>query len=170
MRKATIRPQKLENFFQEYLQRLQLNNINVFFCRHDGILLYRQNTLTDQLNESSIGALLGGVWQAAQAIAGFLPPRQENEVFRLSFDTSGRGLYILPYTLQGQDYYLASIYDDQINPGALKLRLRDLMTKLDEFLNTSEVDSSLSKGENQYLFRDITDEEINKLFAFSGKL
>ncbi|MEI8345930.1 MAG: hypothetical protein WCG27_00575 [Pseudomonadota bacterium] len=167
---AVNQPQKLEKFFDENFTRFDLENVNIFFCRPDGVLLYRKQTLTDSLSENSIGALLGGVWQAAQALASFLPQSSLPEIFRLSFDTSSQGIYILPVRWKKKDYYLAIIFHNEDNPGAIKLRLREFSNKLTEYLEKEAVDSSRTKGEDGFLFRNITDEEMNKLFAFAGKL
>jgi hypothetical protein len=164
-------PQLVEDFFLEYADINQLKNSSLFLCRQDGVPIYHNKGLGHDVSEASIGALLGGVWQAARALAEFIPTHDAEDVYRLSFDTSSRGLYIVPAEVDGQDYYLGLIYFEELNPGFVKSRLRDLCFRFISYMEArvDEAPKAKAKKVTDYLFNDISDDEMDKLFTISGK-
>ena len=160
----------INSFLDEYLEKGAMNNFSVFVCRQDGHLVYNRDHMNMGVEQSAIGALLGGVWQAASTLASFIPNAEENEpeqnVFRLSFDTSSKGIYILPFLHDGEKYSLGLLYKDEINPGFLKSRLRDLLMKMTLEMGNLKL-KRIKTGKN-YLFNDITDEEMDKVFNIHG--
>ncbi|TNF28923.1 MAG: hypothetical protein EP319_08105 [Deltaproteobacteria bacterium] len=154
------------DYLDEYLSGGALDRFSVFVCRQDGVVLYKKDGIGLSVSHSSVGALLGGVWQAASTLASFLPESEKKEIFRLSFDTSSTGVYILPFQMKNNDYYLGLLYNDELNPGFIKNRLRDLMMRLEEYL--AEFAEEARKEENDLLFENITDDEIEAIFAHTG--
>ena len=154
------------DYLDEYLSGGALDRFSVFVCRQDGVVLYKKDGIVLSVSHSSVGALLGGVWQAASTLASFLPESEKKEIFRLSFDTSSTGVYILPFQMKNNDYYLGLLYNDELNPGFIKNRLRDLMMRLEEYL--AEFAEEARKEENDILFENITDDEIEAIFAHTG--
>lgn len=168
-------PRYVETFFQSCEIDEKLNRYSFFLIRHDGVVLYHNNNLADSLSKSSIGALLGGVWQAARALASFIPKEEAKEGYRLSFDTASQGVYIVPITVGEEELYLGLIYHDEVNPGFIKNKIREMAASFTEFLEV-ELKESLSKkhaqkkapaSKSEFLFADITDSEMDKLFAFA---
>lgn len=156
---------EMNDYLDEYLSGGALDRFSVFVCRQDGVILYKRDGIGLSVSHASVGALLGGVWQAASTLASFLPENEKKEIFRLSFDTSSTGVYILPFQMKKDDYYLGLLYNDEMNPGFIKNRLRDLMMRLEEHL--SEI-SEETKDPKDLLFENITDDEIEAMFASTG--
>jgi hypothetical protein len=165
-------PKYVETFFKSCEIDEKLNRYSFFLIRYDGVVLYHNNNLGNSLSKSSIGALLGGVWQAARALADFIPKEESKEGYRLSFDTSSQGVYIVPITVGAEELYLGLIYHDEVNPGFIKNKMREMATSFGEFLE-QELKESFGKNQvrsnenNDFLFGDITDTEMDRLFAFA---
>jgi hypothetical protein len=171
-------PKYVETFFKSCEIDEKLKRYSFFLIRYDGVVLYHNNNLANSLSKSSIGALLGGVWQAARALADFIPTTQEGlkeesqEVYRLSFDTSSKGVYVLPIKMGDEELYLGLIYHDEINPGFIKNKIREMAINFGEFLE-HELKDSFGKNQikssekNNSLFGEITDSEMDHLFAFA---
>lgn len=163
-------PQFSKRYFEDYSDIAHLRECSLFMVRQDGLMIYHKNGLGDKIEPNSIGALLGGLWQAAQALAGFIPDVQESESFRLSFDTSSQGLYVQPIMIEKESYYLGLLFADEINPAQIKAKLRLLSRNFLQYLE-SELDGLKDEGVRDdgedYLFKNITDEEVDKLFRFA---
>jgi hypothetical protein len=156
-------PKLAEEFFTEVADVTHLRNSSLFLCRSDGVPLYVKNELSSEFDSSSVGALLGGVWQAARAMASFIPSSNDEDVFRLSFDTSDKGIYIVPIKLGNEEVYLGMIYFGEVNPGMIKSKLREMSWRFSEFWSMTEF-SSFDKVDNS-LFNNITDDEMDNLFS-----
>ena len=156
-------------YFEEFCQISSLKNSSLFLVRQDGVMVYHQNGLGDKVDSRSIGALLGGVWQAAQALSSFIPNRQSLEAFKLSFDTSSQGLYVQPIEVYRDQYYLGLLYSEELNPAMIKSKLRILALNFVKVLeeNIELASEEELKIDDDYLFKNITDEEMDKLFRFA---
>lgn len=132
--------------------------------RHDGINVY--SNCNDQFEASSIGALVSGLWQAAESLSSLLKNTNEFYEFRLGFDTTSDGLYVLPLTIMDSTYYICAIYKDTNNPAKLKRNLRLLNNSLELFLSEFSLDAE--ENRKGYLFTDISDSEMDNLFSFGG--
>ncbi|MBD64141.1 MAG: hypothetical protein CME62_02965 [Halobacteriovoraceae bacterium] len=132
--------------------------------RHDGICLF--SNAEDNFESASISALVSGLWQAAESLNGLATSDKSFSEYRLSFDTTNNGLYVLPLLLNQEDYYLCAIFNQVDNPAKLKRELRVLKQELEN--NNSIRTHSTQADRAGYLFKDITDEEINKIFEVSG--
>lgn len=166
-------PKYVEAFFKSCEIDDKINRFSFFMIRSDGVVLYHNNTMANSLSKSSIGALLSGVWQASKALSEFIPKEEAKEGYRLSFDTSSQGIYIVPISTDIDELYLGLIYHDEVNPGLIKNKMREMAMSFGEFLNqelkdhraaTELANSSFDK--NDYLFADISDAEMDRLFAF----
>jgi hypothetical protein len=152
--------EKIEKFFSvcEFKDTLTIS-----FVRDDGIVLF--SNFPNELDGRSIGALVGGVWQAAKSLASFASD-QESLDFRFSYDTSSDGITILPLKYGSHHFFLCGIYKEEMNPAVLKQKLRVLQGKLERFiLEQSEQNQDNRSG---YLFDYITDEEMDNLFSVTG--
>ncbi len=137
----------------------------IVVMRRDGIPLYSNNQ--NNFENSSIGALVSGLWQAAESLSSYITRQDEHFFdFRLSFDTSSDGLFVLPFQVKEQTYYLCSIYQDVDNPAKLKNQLKSIKSGLEVYL--SEFSFSSEENRKGYLFDEISDDEMDNLFAFGG--
>ncbi len=137
----------------------------IVVIRNDGINVY--SNIADEFEKSSIGALTSGLWQAAESISAFTKNSSTDfEEFRLSFDTSGDGLYVLPLSIMETKYFICAIFAEEDNPARLKRYIRLLRDNLETYL--SELSADQDKNRNGYLFKEISDDEIDQLFSFGG--
>lgn len=144
----------------------KLNEINarLFVTREDGITIYdsiQNNTTT------SVAALVSGLWQASEALMGLVHPKNDVMEFRLGFDTSSDGIYLFPFELYGKRYFLGAIYRDCLSPGVLKRQIANLKVEVEANFASFEPKKLTTKREG-YLFQDITDAEMDRLFALGG--
>ncbi|MCO4755344.1 MAG: roadblock/LC7 domain-containing protein [Bacteriovoracaceae bacterium] len=158
------------NLVKEFFVENEFNLISdrVALVRNDGTVMYA-NSL-NSLESSNIGALASGIWQAAQSLSSLVNKDAPQSGYRLSFDTSSEGIYLLPLTLDNIDCYFCCIFKDQINPAKLKQNMRNIGFLLetyirDESLNFKRPKPSIEQG---YLFKNITDQEMDQLFGFTG--
>ncbi len=157
-----------ENFlpqFKETFEKFDWPNNQLFLCRSDGVILYQSTQMSNNLDAHSIGALIGGVWQAAKSLSGFIPgAAPSKDGYRLSFDTSSQGVYILPFSLGTEEYYLGSIYKDEENPGKIKSMLRSKIFALEKKIS-EKTDTKQGDKKEQYLFKNISDQEMDDIFG-----
>lgn len=151
-------------FKQFFYQDQTLIDFHFFIARHDGILVYENSS-----NDLSVpaGALTCGLWQAAEAL-GKLFNLNGKEEFRLSFDSPDQGIYVLKFLVNQNEFYLAIFFQHEINPGFLKARARQMILKLENYLNKQNVASNRDKlfdVRKSYLFSEITDREMDALFS-----
>jgi hypothetical protein len=165
-------PEFSKRFFEEYSDIDRLKHCSLFMCRADGVLVYHKNGLGDQVEHDSVGALLGGIWHAAEALIQFLPKTKRAEDYRLSFDTSSRGVFIQPIVLEDETYYLGLLYNEELNPAMVKSKMRILTLNFKKYLQAELKDLSeenFPKDVEKYLFTDISDAEMDRLFSFAQK-
>lgn len=143
---------------KEYFQNNK-TDANVSVIREDGIVLYSDFNKT--FKSESVGALAAGVWQAAHALSASLEKTQEILDFRLSFDKSDEGVYILGIKHNDSNYLLCSIYKNISNPAKLKMSIRKLKNELEKYIKNYKV----SSNSDEFLFSEITDDDMDRLFA-----
>ena len=151
-----------EKFFEKKLSDVKLGEFFLFFCRKDGVTLYKTGSYPFKGDTDSIGVLLSGAWQAAEMVSS-LSMKSKNESFRFTFDTSSQGIYILPLTIQSSQYYLGTLYCNQVNPGHLKKKIRLLVNSFKEEIGQFEQGQ---REKDNFLFQNITDEEMSDIFSF----
>ncbi len=140
----------------------------LFVTREDGITVYDsvQNQTT-----TSVAALVSGVWQASEALMGLVRSNSNAMEFRLGFDTSSEGIYLFPFDLEGKRYFLGAIYKDCVNPGQLKRKISMIKEEMDLLfaqLPKTKTTTRNTVERDGYLFKDISDEEIDRLFGVRG--
>jgi hypothetical protein len=134
-----------------------------FFTRRDGVLIYSN----DKKNHAqSASALIGGVWQAAEALMQIIPNDGQQEMFRLSYDTSSQGLFIHPVSINNEQYYLGVTYVNTLNPGHLKMKIKHTALRLSEFIIKKGEQKVEVINDEEFLFKDISDEEMDRVFSF----
>jgi hypothetical protein len=139
----------------------------LFVTREDGVTIYDsvQNDTT-----ASVSALVSGVWQASEALVTMAHPHKDVMEFRFAFDTSSHGIYLFPFNVNGKRYFLGALYLDCINPGHLKHQISKVKEEVDrcffEQPNAQLTDKDTKR--EGFLFTDISDEEIDRLFGPGG--
>jgi hypothetical protein len=141
-------------------------NARLFVTREDGITIYdsiQNNTTT------SVAALVSGVWQASEALMNLVHDQNEVMDFRLGFDTSSQGIYLFPFELSGKRYFLGAIYNNCLNPGQLKRQISMIKVEMETiFINEPLPQKIIMSSRQGYLFQDISDVEIDRLFSLGG--
>lgn len=158
---ATVKDFFVENEFHLISEKIAV-------VRNDGTSLYSNSV--DSREAANIGALASGIWQASSSLAALVEKEPRREAYRLSFDTSSDGIYILPLRLGERSCYLCCIFKDRLNPGKLKQNMRNISFLLeafvrDETLLNARESAPVKRG---YLFDNITDEEMDQLFGAAG--
>lgn len=158
----------VKDFFEENEFDRLANKVSV--VRSDGTVLYCNSK--DSFEASNIGALASGIWQAASSLSQMINKGENSSAFRLAFDTTSEGIYILPIDIASRDCYLCCLFKDQLNPGKLKQSMRNIGFLLEAYMReealrfeAQELPRELRSG---YLFKDITDEEMDRLFGVAG--
>jgi hypothetical protein len=161
---------KINRFVAQKASDILNDNCKVFLCRSDGVLIYQNHFEDDNLDKDSIGVLMGGVWQAAKALVDFIPEEdsslKQGDFFRLSFDTSSRGVYILPFSIHKSEYYIGVIYFDEVNPAPIKAGMRKMLHQLEDYLEESPPNTRQDDNNSKNLFKDISDKEMDNIFSF----
>lgn len=136
----------------------------LFVTREDGITIYDsvQNKTT-----TSVAALVSGVWQASEALMSIVNSSEDIMNFRFGFDTSSQGIFLLPFTFEGNRYFLGAIYKDLLNPGQLKRQVSLIKEEMDILFEDQQGFSARPERKG-FLFQDITDEEMDRLFSLGG--
>ena len=152
----------------KFILEPKLNGLNarLFVTREDGLTIYdsvQNNTTT------SVAALVSGVWQASEALMNLVHNQNEVMDFRLGFDTSSQGIYLFPFELSGKRYFLGAIYNNCLNPGQLKRQISLIKVEMETiFINEPLPQKIIMSSRQGYLFQDISDVEIDRLFSLGG--
>ena len=149
----------LKSVLLEEREQVGLVDASLYVIRSDGSIIY---TEADSTNTQRIGALISGAWQATVEILR----REEDTGFRFSFDTSSSGIYVLSLVLGGETLYLASMFENETNPGRLKVKMRKIRDSIREKLGGL---SPTNSHKDEFLFEDLSDDEVNNLFAFGDR-
>lgn len=155
----------IENIKQSLGPKAQTLGVRLFVTREDGITIYDsiQNKTTN-----SVSALVSGLWQASEALMALVHPQEQVLDYRLGFDNSSNGLMLFPFTLTGKKYFLGCIYQDSINPAQLKYQLNLTKQNLEKNYVPEKLGHTPTLVRQGYLFSDITDAEMDRLFALGG--
>ncbi len=138
----------------------------LFVTREDGITIYDsvQNKTT-----TSVAALVSGIWQGSEALMNLVGHNEEMMEFRFGFDTTSQGIYLFPLMAGGKRYFLGAIYENCTNPGFLKRQIslikQELVTMFEATPTVLKATVATREG---YLFQDITDVEMDRLFSLGG--
>ncbi|MAZ48844.1 MAG: hypothetical protein CME65_09780 [Halobacteriovoraceae bacterium] len=146
-------------FFENEYDRLAED---ISIIRKDGIPVFSNRGKASV----TIGALISGLWQASESLSTQVTNKESFNEYRLAFDSSDQGVYVLPLVIFGETYFLSAIYNKELNPGKLKNQMRLIKSNIEIYMSSFK----RTKAENRegYLFEDITDEEIDRMFQVSG--
>lgn len=161
--------------YQEYFSQItnrfkeQAQGVRVIIARQDGHCLY--DSIDDQRTSHTLSVLCASSWQASRAMLG---DKAGTIDYRLSFDTSESGFFVQSFSLEEEVFYLCAMFNHQLNPALLKRKLNLLKNQLvnqwEKKLKNFSTQKSVEKKVNRegFLFQDITDDEMNKLFGLNG--
>jgi hypothetical protein len=140
----------------------------LFMTRDDGITIFDsiQNDTT-----TSVAALVSGVWQASEALMGLVKAESDVISFRLGFDTSSEGIFLVPLNIEGKRYFLGAIYTNKVTPGVLKRQVAMIKNEFDQTFEQHKAVKKITRRESEregFLFQDISDAEIDRLFSLGG--
>lgn len=136
----------------------------VSVIRNDGIVVF--STIENDLDKASVGALVSGLWQAAFSVSAYIDRKPKEEDFRLSFDTSKSGINIIPITVNNKTFFFCTLFKESINPAKLKQKMKVISNELENYVKTHFVQEEPTEQREGYLFQNITDEEMDRLFNF----
>ena len=157
---------KLTDHFETFPHKNVLQNTTILALSKDGRVYGQIGKVRQEKDIQSLGALLVGLWQASEAVEGFLSKENAGEM-ALSYQDSQRGFFILRPNQNNPEVFWGLLFEGEVNPGKVRLyfkNLRDHFNKI-EILDKKEINNS---EEGSSLFKDITDEEVDKLFSFAG--
>ncbi len=153
---------KLAELTQEKKNKtLVLKDSELFIIRADGTLLFSDGNTKGH----SLSALMGGMWQAAQHTFKSLDKNENQNELKLSFGDADSGIF-MTLIREHDPLYLSCIYKNILNPGLLRNELRILSLLMQEIVKLDKNIKNTKKDE--YLFNNITDNEIDKLFTFEA--
>jgi len=144
-----------EKILQLFSKTQGFQETEFFIVRNDGIVICSN---VKKEREVIIGALSSAAWMASEALVDNIEISESK--LRYSFDSTDTGIYVLPLNKDKHKMIFCSIYKNVKNPGLLKKQLRQVKKEIENLIDTVEV-----QNQDSYLFNNITDEEINKLFA-----
>ena len=153
----------LHKFFTDNDLKNWPSSRSVIILRSDGQILFHYPSVREE--ETSLGVLMSGAWQALMVLSGPIDTNMEEKSFRLSFDTSDTGIFMLPFQKQNNGLYMGVLYRKEVNSGKLKNSLRRLRDDLDTHLSSL---TSLKKADKTVSFEDITDDEVDQMFSHIG--
>ena len=166
--------ERLDKLIDLYIDNSSLGKVDFFLFREDGIPIYSSK----KSQAHSIGALVCGLWQASGALMENFQEVSE-DAFRLGFDSSDCGLYVLSFCTTGKRYLVSAQFYKCLNPGLLKSKLRKLKEaiKKEVSVNLEEVNPEMVANKNNAtkkrrvhgkLFEEVSDEEVENLFHSLG--
>lgn len=157
---------KLVKHFEAFPKSNDLKNATILAMSRDGRVYGQLGKKRNENDIQSLGALLVGMWQASEAVEGFLDNKGKGEM-ALSFQDSEKGFFILKPSPINPEVFWGLLFEGEVNPGKVKVFFKQLRSHFDaiEILDKKEFNSEKSDGA---LFQNITDEEVDELFSFAG--
>ncbi len=137
-------------------------DVRLFVVRRDGLMVW-DGTPDDR--SQPLAALCGGMWEASFAMARTAGAATSPSGFRLVFDDAAAGVLVYPLTVHGETYFLGGIYRDCVNPARLRHRVQELRGRLEGLLAEGQAPVAAQAERAGYLFADITDAEMDRLFG-----
>jgi hypothetical protein len=113
-----------------------------------------------------LGALLVGMWQASEAVGDFLSGSAEKDL-TLSFQSSNKGFFLLRPTEKNKEVFWGVLFESEVNPGKIKLYAKKMRSFYDEIKIIESKDMNNTQ-DGEFLFQNITEDEVDKLFSFAG--
>jgi hypothetical protein len=154
--------EEIEAKLSEYDFKSNFKEASIFLFKEDGSLLFKSKNNSYIPQDSSLGALLTGAWQAVNAVSKIMDNKND-DYYRFSFDTSSQGVYLLDLHVGRLELYIGLLFKDEINPAPLRFNLNNFKTWLEENLKLE-----IQEKNEDFLFDDITDQEVENLFKSAG--
>ena len=154
----TTRP-KIIDAIEANLDLFSSDAVNIVITRPDGLVIWEN--LKDKQRVQELGALGCGLWQSASTLAKFTGNNSLNST--LAFGSSADGLYANNVKIANHEYIIFMVYKNCMNPAKLKLKFRSLRQQVEDFLFFEKEEET----NNDKIFSDITDKEVDDLFSFS---
>ena len=133
---------------------------DITISRRDGIIVF-----TNRVASDSEAVVTSGLWQAAMQLHKMSRLSGSTEEFKLSFDSSDKGIVIRSFMLKESLYYISMVYDKVLNPGLMKKKFESYITELKAQMAMFEIPRSIDVKEDKFLFNKITDKEIEAAFS-----
>ncbi len=158
----------IENTLLEHFSKITFDlpkkGLTVLAISAEGQVLTQMGELRDSKELQSLGALLAGVWQASEALKDFMSEEDSREDLKLNFQNAHSGYLLLPPTQKNPRIVFAFVFEKQTNPGKIK----HLAGKIRDHFDEIEIMNLDTGKEEELLFKDITEDEVDKLFSFAG--
>jgi hypothetical protein len=157
---------RLEDHFGKFPEKDILAKVTVLALSHDGRVYGQLGVKKSPADIQSLGALLVGMWQASEAVKGFMDT-SPNDDLNLAFQSSNGGFFILRPGVKNKNVFWGLLFENETNPGKVKLYFKKLRDHF-EAIEILPAKNKEDEGDGSYLFRDITEDEVDKLFSFAG--
>ncbi len=152
---------QLLRLFNSYEDQASFAEGHVYIFADDGRVITMFGSEKKDIDVHSIGALMAGAWQASIALNGTEGLSQDQT---LMLGDARSGFLIIPFN-GNMKMSLGVVYTNYVNPGKLKMKTRLLR---DFFRNNIKLETKEKINKQNYLFKNITDAELDKLFSFAG--
>lgn len=143
---------------------LPKEGLTVLAISAEGQVLSQMGYQRERKELQSLGALLAGVWQASEALKDFMSKDDCKEDLKLNFQNAHSGYLVLSPSLKNPKIIFAFVFEEQTNPGKIK----HLAGKVRDHFDEIEILNQESGKEEELLFKDITEDEVDTLFSFAG--
>jgi hypothetical protein len=153
--------QQIKDLYQHCTYQNDFETATVLVLTEEGQVLTQFGRPLDDNRIHQSGVLMAGAWQASITL---LQNKDKDQI--LSLGDSNSGFFIAPFT-HHHTLLIGVIFNDHLNPGLLKMKTKLLRNFMSENLS-SKNNEVRKKNKEDYLFKNITDEELNRLFSFAG--
>ena len=158
----------VENTLLDHYKKLDVEipstGFTILAISAEGQVLAQMGEEKERKDLQSLGALLAGVWQASEALKDFMSTEEDKDELRLNFQNAHSGYLLLPPTPKNPKITFAFLFEKQTNPGKIKYLAGKIRSHFDEI----EILRKDMGSEEEYLFKNITEDEVDKLFSFAG--
>jgi len=152
---------RIKDHFNKFKGKGTLSKTAVLAITLEGQVLAKIGGHYEKGAIQSFGALMTGLLQASASISDLMGKDNKEEVV-LSYQTTSSGFFILPPNETNRRLFWAFMFDNEQNPGKIKLYAKKLRTHMNEVSIIEE------REDDEILFKDITDKELDDLFSFAG--
>ncbi len=158
--------EKINYHFKSFPHRELFQEVSILILTKDGQVLGQLGKVKEGAQAQSLGALMVGMWQASEAVAEMIKVK-DNKDTGLNYQDSSSGFFLLQPTEKNPKIFWSFIFENQVNPGKIKNYARQLRTHFNELEILKETKSKATSKE-EFLFENVTEEEVDNLFSFAG--
>jgi predicted regulator of Ras-like GTPase activity (Roadblock/LC7/MglB family) len=155
---------KLQAHFEKIDFELPSKGFTILAISAEGQVLTQLGEAKNNKELQSLGALLAGVWQASEALKDFMDKDVSKDELKLTFQNTDSGYLLLPPTEKNPKIIFAFLFEKQVNPGKIKF----LAGKISDHFSEIEILEKNNGEKEEFLFKNITEDEVDKLFSFAG--